>query len=313
MTSDRTARRLSRILAMVPWVVAHPGTSVTEVCQRFGYTRADLARDLDLIFVCGMPGYGPGDLMVAYIDGDEVVVDMADYFARPIRLTPVEALVLLAGGMVLLSSGVAPPALASAVAKLQKVLLPGGDALAIEAPAEPELVGTLGRAAAAGEVIDLVYTSIARGETTRRLVEPHSLFSTMGNWYLAGFCRLASAERVFRVDRIRQATTTEEHFTPPAQLPPAEVRYTPGVDDVQAVIRLSPAAAWVADYYPVELLSSDDKGQVVRFSARDPAVAGRLLVRLGRDAVLLEGDEVAAAAERLRQRMLGRYRRSHQK
>jgi glyoxylase-like metal-dependent hydrolase (beta-lactamase superfamily II) len=44
------------------------------VCSRFGYTRAELARDLAAVFVSGLPGYGPGDLMVAYIDGDEVVV-----------------------------------------------------------------------------------------------------------------------------------------------------------------------------------------------------------------------------------------------
>ena len=47
MTSPRTARRLSRILAMLPWVIANPGTTVDEVCRRFDYTPADLAKDLE--------------------------------------------------------------------------------------------------------------------------------------------------------------------------------------------------------------------------------------------------------------------------
>ena len=68
MTSPRTTKRLNKILAMLPWVIAHPGASVDEVCERFDYTKAELAADLDLVFVCGLPGYGPGDLMVAYID-----------------------------------------------------------------------------------------------------------------------------------------------------------------------------------------------------------------------------------------------------
>ena len=53
----------------------------------------------------------------------------------------------------------------------------------------------------------------------------------------------------------------------------------------------------MADYYPVEDLGD---GQI-RFSSSDPAVAARLLLRLGDDAELVEGPEVAA--------LLGEYRR----
>lgn len=292
---------------MLPWVMAHPGARVTEVCERFGYTRAELARDLNLVFVCGLPGYGPGDLMVAYIDGDEVVVDLADYFARPVRLTPAEALLLLASGMAMMSTGEAPEALISGVAKLQAALLPEGEPLAVDLPAPPALVPMLGDAAAAGRVVEIVYTSLATGETTRREVEPWRVFAALGNWYLMGRCRLAEGERIFRVDRIREAALTGEGFILPAALPPAEVRFMPRAEDVQAVIRLGPAAGWVAEYYPVEIVAQDDARTVVRFAASDPAVGARLLVRLGRDAELLEGAEVAAAAADLRFRIKRRY------
>ena len=113
MTSARTAERLTRILSMLPWVLANPGAEAEEVLERFGYgDRAELVSDLNLVFVCGLPGYGPGDLMDAYLDEDEVVVDMADYFARSPRLSPAEALALLAAGMALVSSGQGSPALA---------------------------------------------------------------------------------------------------------------------------------------------------------------------------------------------------------
>jgi len=307
MSSPKTARRLTRMLSMLPWVIANPGATVAEVCERFDYTPRQLAADLNLVFVCGLPGYGPGDLMVAYIDDDEVVIEMADYFSAAVRLSAPEALTLLAAGMAVMSSGQAPPALKTGVAKLQRVLLPESDEALVVDLAEPELVGLLRRAAAAGEVIEIVYTALGSGATTERAIEPWSVFSTMGNWYVSAHCRLANDERVFRVDRIQEAGPTGESFSPPPEPPPPVVRYSPGVDDVVAIIRLGPAALWITDYYPVEVLEETEAGSVIRMSASDPRVIARLLLRLGRSAELIEGDEIAAARDGLRQRILARY------
>lgn len=307
MTSPRTARRLSRILGMLPWVIAHRGATVDEVCERFGYNRTELLRDLDLVFVCGLPGYGPGDLMVAYVDDDEVIVDMADYFARPVRLTAAEGLVLLAAGMAIASSGAAPPALQSAVDKLRVALVPDDGSIVVETAAEPALVGALRDAAASGTVVEITYAALGSGATTVRRIEPWIVFSTLGNWYVTGHCRTANGERVFRVDRIKQAALTAQRFDPPREPPPPEVRYSPSVDDVRARIRLGPRARWVAEYYPVETVSDDADGLVVELSTSQPAVAARLLLRLAAEAQLLEGAEVADARDGLRARILARY------
>lgn len=307
MTSPRTAKRLNRILAMLPWVIANSGASVDELCERFGYTRRELAADLDLVFVCGLPGYGPGDLMVAYMDEDEVVVELADYFANPVRLTPPEALSLLAAGMALVSTGQAPPALATAVTKLQRVVLGADeDALVVDLT-EPPLVAELRAAAAAGNTVQIVYTGLASGETSKREVEPWVVFTTMGNWYLRGFCRSAGAERVFRVDRIRELELSGGSFTAPEVELEPEIGYTPSEEDVRALIRLRDEARWVAEYFPVEPVADDEDGLIVRFSASDPLVIARLLLRLGQTAELLEGDEVADTLQDLRSRILARY------
>ena len=307
MTSPRTAQRLNRILAMLPWVIAHPGAGVDEVCERFGYTREQLAADLDLVFVCGLPGYGPGDLMVAYIDEDEVVVELADYFANPIRLTPPEALSLLAAGMALLSTGQAPEALQTAVAKLQGAVLGVDDQAVVVDLAEPEFVADLRSAAAEHRVVDIEHTALATGETTKRSVEPWLVFTTLGNWYLRGFCRLAQAERVFRIDRIRAVALREDRFPAPQSPVTPEVGYTPGEEDVRATIRLGPDARWVADYYPVEIVAESADSLTVRFSASDASVIAGLLLRLGRAAELVEGEEVQDRLVNLRRRILERY------
>lgn len=307
MSSPKTARRLNRILAMLPWVIANPGATVDEVCQRFGYTKRQLAADLDLVFVCGLPGYGPGDLMVAYIHDDEVVVEVAEYFANPVRLSAPEALNLLAAGLAVLSSGQAPAALQTAVDKLVAVVVPEGDLGLVVDLSEPELVGRLRGAAAAGEVLHITHTALASGATTERNIEPWSVFSTLGNWYVRAYCQLKEGERVFRIDRIRDVVATGDIFSPPAEMPPPIVEYTPGEEDIYAVIRLGPRASWVADYYPVEIISSDEDGTVVRFATSDATVAARLLLRLGGDARLVEGHEVAAALADLRKRILTTY------
>jgi proteasome accessory factor C len=246
--------------------------------------------------------------MVAYVDGDEVVVDMADYFSRSVPLTPAEALGLLAAGMALVSTGQAPPALHRAVDKLAAVLVPdAGDALAVELPGEPELVEILRAGAAEGRVVDILYTSLAKGETRRRTIEPWSVFSAMGNWYVSGFCRTAGAERIFRVDRIQEAALGGQRFSPPEEPPRPEVRYTPSEDDVRATILLRPRARWVADYYPVDVLAENGDTMEIRFSASDASVAARLLLRLGPDAELVEGDEVARRLADLQERILARY------
>lgn len=296
---------------MVPWVIAHPGARVDDVCRRFDYVREDLVRDLNLVFVCGLPGYGPGDLMEAYLDDDEVVIDMADYFARPVNLTAVEALMMLAGGMAILSSGTADSALESAVDKLTAVLLPDEGIVDVDLGPEPGPVALLRSAAGAGAVVHIEYVSIASGETTARDIEPWRVFAALGNWYVTGYCRLAGGERIFRVDRIRTAAITGDRFDPPHDLPPAGVRYTPGVDDTVVRIALDPAAGWVADYYPVREVARDAAGTVVEFSASDPAVVARLLLRLGGAARLLDGGdaaEVRSSIEDLRSRVLARYR-----
>ncbi len=291
---------------MLPWVMAHPGCRVEEVCARFGYTRRELLADLDTIFVCGLPGYGPGDLMVAYVEADEVVVDMADYFARPPRLSAAEALGLIASGRAVLSTGHGSEVLRRAVEKVEAVLLPAGGGVSVELPTPPFLE-ILRAAIAAGEVVRIVYVAVKNDERTVREVEPWLVFSTLGSWYLSAFCRAAGAERVFRLDRIHSAEPTGERFTPPAEPPVPDVRYTPDEDDVRATIRLAPAARWVAEYYPVEVVADDGETLTIRFSAADPKVAARLLVRLGPAARLLEGAEVAAATAALRTAILRRY------
>jgi proteasome accessory factor C len=298
VTSSRTISRLSRILALIPYVLDKEAVDVGEIMDRFGYTQDQLTRDLNTIFVCGLPGYGPGDLMEAYLDEDEVIIDAADFFSKAPRFTPSEALGLLAAGMTVIGSGEASPALQSAVSKLSKVVMPDADtSLTVDVLDQSRHVGSLRDAAAASQVVRMVYRSVGKEETTERDVEPWSVFTTLGRWYVLGHCRLVDGQRTFRVDRIKELEVLDENFERPDSVPEPGVGYSPSEDDVTCVIDLAPSARWVLEYYPVE---------VVRESSAE--VPGRLLLRLGADARLVEGQEVVARVREIGQALLARYR-----
>lgn len=309
MTASSTQRRLTRILSMVPWVIAHPYPRVSEVMERFGYeTESKLAADLALLFVCGVPGYGPGDLMVAFIDDDRVILDMADYFARPLRLTPPEALGLLSAGMAVAGTSHATPALARAVDKLASTVLPeASGAIGAELPAEPEHVQSLRRAADDGRVVGITYLAVGTNRTTTRDVEPLMVYASMGRWYLSARCRLAEDLRTFRVDRIGSLEERQDFFDRPRDVELPDIGFTASADAVYAILALGPGARWVAEYYPVDVIRDGKSELLVRFAMSDPRVAARLLIRLGRQARLVEGDEVARETSRLRKAILARY------
>lgn len=61
--------------------------------------------------------------------------------------------------------------------------------------------------------VELTYRD-GHGRETVRVVEPAGLFGVSTGWYLAAWCRLRQAPRIFRLDRIARATLTHESITP---------------------------------------------------------------------------------------------------
>ena len=88
------AERLRRVLAMVPWVAAQDGPRISEVCARFGCTQDELLEDLNLLFMCGIYPFTPDVLIDVDVSGGRVWIRMADYFRRPLRLSPQEGLAM---------------------------------------------------------------------------------------------------------------------------------------------------------------------------------------------------------------------------
>ncbi len=96
MTSPATSERMTRLLSLVPYLTARPeGVPLAEVARDFGVPERQLRRDLELLWMCGLPGYGPGDLIDLSFEGDRVRVTFSAGMVRPLRLTTDEAVALV--------------------------------------------------------------------------------------------------------------------------------------------------------------------------------------------------------------------------
>jgi proteasome accessory factor C len=304
------------VLAVVPWIVANPGHPVSDVAARFGLTEADLLADLGVVFMVGLPPYSPDALIDVQIDDEgRVTIMLADYFSRPLRLTPGQGLALLASSEALLSVPGTDPdgALARALDKLAKAVgVEGGDAVDIRlGVAEESTLDRLRVAAAAGTEVEIVYYSYNRDATTVREIAPWRVFADSGNWYVHAWCHVAEGERVFRVDRVERLTPLDRPATVRSGDSERQEVFLSTDETARVTLRLEPEAAWVVDSYPVEDVEEEPGGRlIVTLAVSEIPWLERLLIRLGPQADLLassgidDADAVAAAAAR---RVLARY------
>ncbi|MGQ0680269.1 MAG: helix-turn-helix transcriptional regulator [Actinomycetota bacterium] len=302
--------RFRRLLLMVPYVIKSNGAPVAEVCARFGIKRSELVADLNLLFMCGLPGYGPGDLIEAFIDEGQVLIRMADYFSRPMRLTPAEGLLLFAGAQALSAVSGPDPALDRAVKHLKEALSPGALErvdVGLEAPKE---LATVKEALESGRRLNIVYQSQSKDEVTEREVDPWALLLDQGRWYLVGWCHRVDDERIFRLDRMR----TVEHTDLPATVPDDfdlshyDSVYFQSPQAVEVTLEIAPGANWVCDYYP--LLSQEvlaDGWTRIRLSAGGMAWLERLLLRLGPEVRVVEPESLNSRLKTTACAMAKRY------
>ena len=306
------------MLVIVPYLIQHPGTSVATASTLFDVPPEQLRRDLDLLFLSGLPPYGPGDLIDVDVDEDgNVWISMADHFARPLRLTRPEALAVYLRATELLATPGIPdaPALASALGKLRDALGPEtfGDAGGIEAVtagSAPPHLPALRAAAAESRRVRIHYTAASTGAPSERDIEPEAVFASAGHWYVVAWDLSADGERVFRADRVSQVEQTDRSFTPRGLEGAGRPLYTPGEHDVAVRLLLRPAARWVAEYYTtVDVVARDDGSVEATLPARQTAWVARLLLRLGPEAAVLEPGELRDETRAIARAALDRYTR----
>ncbi|MFC4003388.1 helix-turn-helix transcriptional regulator [Prauserella oleivorans] len=315
-----SSERLPRLLALVPYLLARPGIRIEQAAQDFDVTPRQLRKDLELLWMCGLPGYGPGDLIDLSFDGDTVSVTYDAGMRRPLRLTGAEASALV---IALRALGETPgvvdtDAVQRAIAKIEAAAgeaEPAGVVVGMgvrEREATARTRELVREALQARRAVRMRYYTASKDQMTERTVDPMRLLIVQANSYLEGWCRRAEGVRLFRLDRIDELEILDEPAAPPPDAQPTDISdgvFSPRDDYPEAELVLEPDARWVAEYYPCEELAELDGGRLrVRMRYGDESWMVRLVLGLGGGAQVAEPAELAQAVRHRAAAALARAR-----
>jgi proteasome accessory factor C len=191
---------------------------VSAVIESLHVSEEELRDDIDLLNVVN---FGGGTyVLYAELQGDEIEVDAEPYgdsFARPARLLPLEAKALVAA-IDLFGDHLPQSGLLSARKKIVGALGhdPSEEGLEIAASGgdDAAIAREVNSAIERRRVLAIHYYKENEDEFTKREIEPYRLANGPEGWYVASYDRRREDVRHFRLDRIKEATITDEEFEP---------------------------------------------------------------------------------------------------
>ena len=316
--------QVGRLLALVPYIQSRDEVSLEQAAADFGVRPEQIVKDLNVLWYCGLPGLGMGDLIdvdMDALDGEGVIrVSNADYLSRPLRLGSTEASALIVALRALreASDESVRPVVERTLNKLEAA---AGDGAALAAKvdvqlpsheiAERRLRGTLSEAVETGRQVRMGYYVPARDEATERTVDPLRVVTASGHSYLEAWCNLAEDQRLFRLDRIIDVLVLDDPVGDHSDVRPRDLAaglFQPSADDTLVTLRLERSARWVAEYYPVESAEEVAGGGLrVTLRAGDPEWLTRLVLRLAGAAAVEDPAELSDVVRRAATAALANY------
>ena len=251
--------RLRRLLVMLPWLMERGEVSVEEASTRFGLTEAELAKDLELVAMCGLPPF-VDELIDVFIDDGVIWVGVPRLFTKPLRLNSVEAWELLSAGRAAMELPGADPdgPLGRGLAKLAAAL-GEDDTTGVRIDLDrPTFTDEVVHAAATGAELRIAYWSASRDETSERVIVPRQVFADRGQWYVSADDDRSGEVRTFRIDRMESVEATGRTLAPADAPTPEPGAWFADGSIPRATIRLGPNAQWIRERYPVEEVGDAD-------------------------------------------------------
>jgi len=197
---------------LIPYVLENPGVSIAELSARFSVTQAQIESDLQLVFMCGLPGYTPYELIdVAFEDGVVSIID-PQVLDKPRKFSSNEIVVIALGLKILIDINQTNTTaltklkqLSDKIAKLgsNKSILMTGDVSGFP------FFEIISKAISEQRVLDLQYHSLIKDQITQRLVLPEKLYFLNGRLYLSALDIDIDSDRVFKVDLIKECKIGE--------------------------------------------------------------------------------------------------------
>ena len=217
------AKRLDRLLALIPFIIKNQGIDLEKTASLFGVDEEQLISDLNLIWLCGLPGYSHLELIDVSYDSGIITIDNADTLNRPMRLTFDECVSLLIGVDNLLS--ITPVSDKATLTSIRKKLLQimGINVIADESQGHstnsqlvlPEILKAVEQPT---RICSLKYFSATSYEEEFHEVLPIHISNQSNFVYLFAYSFNGDKHRYFRLDRIREFRVLDKQIPETASL-----------------------------------------------------------------------------------------------
>jgi len=205
--------KAARMLDLVPYLHSHQGIALSTLAQNFGVTESEMNADLTTLWMCGLPGYTPLELIDLSFDSGFVTIRNAQTLENPRSLNKDEAIALLLG----------LDLVRSALSSEREDLLSKIDVLSsrlrtliglqAQLKAEPAIDGsirsTISKSISSGTTLEIKYHSLYADRISQRTVLPIEWKNDAFHEYLFAYCDQAKSFRTFRLDRIQDARVGE--------------------------------------------------------------------------------------------------------
>ncbi|MFZ9211714.1 MAG: WYL domain-containing protein [Candidatus Nanopelagicaceae bacterium] len=212
---ENAALRAIRLLDLVPYIVAHPGISITELAKVFSISRDEVLKDLNLLFLCGLPGYTPLELIDISFDEESVVIRDPQNLAAPRNLNESEALI---ARIALAALEESTPKTSAAYLQIIALREKIAEAFSSSIPASA-ITFTLDKERATLEAIEnaikqeldleMTYNNVTKDSSSKRSITPISIIAEDKRTLVSAYCHSAKALRTFNLAQISEVSTKE--------------------------------------------------------------------------------------------------------
>jgi predicted DNA-binding transcriptional regulator YafY len=201
--NESAVDRVIRVLDLVPFILENPGIEITALAKKFSVSEKQVLADLELIFMCGLPGYTPYELIdLAFEDGVVTVID-PQVLDKPRVFNEVEAVVLNLG-LAIIKNAINDPSQIKSIEDLQQKI--GAKFSSISeisfSTSKPAFYDLVSDAISRNEGLNLRYNSISRDKVSDRVVVPKRIYLAQGNFYFIAIDTNSNQERHYRMDLI---------------------------------------------------------------------------------------------------------------
>lgn len=204
---DVAANRALRTMDLIPFILENPGISIENLANQFSVTEKQIEDDLQLVFMCGLPGYTPYELIdLVFEDGVVSIID-PQVLDKPRRFSKSELVVIVLGLQILGELNNSNSVRANQIKALSDKIMKLGNSNSVlinSGQNNSPYVDIVLNAISLRKSLIIEYHSMIKDEITNRIILPRYLYFLNGNLYLNALDLDAKADRVFKLNLIKK-------------------------------------------------------------------------------------------------------------